>query len=104
MACDKVYYMERKQKLKLLLMSTARKMPTLWDFFHKSDEKQNSAHYKSYCKGCLDKQLAQIPIPGGNLDPAEIILAETTRFQLGEKLSWRLAGGDGKVDWGGQGC
>ena len=69
-------------------MSTARKMPTLWDFFHKSDEKQNSAHYKFYCKGCLDKQLAWIPIPGGNLDPAEKILAETTRFQLGEKFFW----------------
>jgi hypothetical protein len=79
---------KKKQKLELLLMSTASKMPTLWDFFHKSDEKQNSAHYKSYCKGCLDKQLARIPIPGGNLDPAEKILAETTRFQLGEKFSW----------------
>jgi hypothetical protein len=63
-------------------------MPTLWDFFHKSDEKQNSAHYKSYCKGCVDKELARIPIPGGNLDPAEKMLAKTTRFQLGEKFSW----------------
>ena len=47
---------------------------TLWDFFYKSDEKQNSAHYKSYCKGCLDEELAGIP--GDNLDRAEAILKE----------------------------
>ena len=69
-------------------MSTVCKMPTLWDFFHKLDKKQNSAHYKSCCKGCLNKQLAWIPICGGNLDPADKILAETTRFQLAEKFSW----------------
>ena len=38
-------------------------MPTLWDFFHKSDEKQNSAHYKSYCKGCLDKDWLEFQYP-----------------------------------------
>ena len=57
-------------------------MPTLWDFFYKSDEKQNSAHYKS-CKGCLDEELAGIPIPGDNLDRA---VAKRSRFQLGEKF------------------
>jgi hypothetical protein len=55
-------------------------MPTLWNFFYDSDEKQNSAHYKSYCKGCLDKELVGIPIPGGNLDLVGKILAEMTRF------------------------
>ena len=69
-------------------MSTVCKMTTLWDFFHKLDEKQDSAHYKSCCKGCLDKQSVWIPIPGGNLDPADKILAKITRFQLAEKISW----------------
>ena len=72
--------------MSLSLTSPSHKMPTLWDFFYKSDEKQNSAHYKSYCKGCLDEELAGIPIPGDNLDQAEQVLAERSRFQLGEKF------------------
>ena len=56
-------------------------MPTLWNFFHKLDEKKNSANYKSYCKGCLDEKLARIPIPGDNLDPAEQVLAVQDTFR-----------------------
>jgi hypothetical protein len=32
--------------------------------------------HTSYCKGCLDKELARIPILGGNLDPSEKMLAD----------------------------
>jgi hypothetical protein len=89
---QKLFRRKKKKTLNfcLSLMSTLHKMPTLWDFFHKLDEKQNSAHYKSYCKGCLDKELARIPTPGGNLDPAEKIIAETTHFQLGEEFPRQL--------------
>ena len=55
-------------------------------FFPKLDEKQNSAHYKSYCKGSLDEELAGIPISGDNLDQAEQVLAKRSCFQLGEKF------------------
>ena len=65
-------------------------MPTLWDFFHKSDEKQNSAHYKSYCKDCLDEELARIPIPDVNLDPAEQVLAGQDTFRW--RVHWVIFG------------
>ena len=80
MAWDKVYLEEKKNNLASAL-SPSCKMPTLWDFFHKSDEKQNSAHYKSYCKDCLDEELARIPIPDVNLDPAEQVLAGQDTFR-----------------------
>ena len=90
-----------KKKMSLSLTSPSHKMPTLWDFFYKLDEKQNSAHYKSYCKGCLDEELAGIPIPGDNLPISR--RREWARTGAGLKCQW-LAHRNGKVDcWGERG-
>ena len=61
----------------------------LWKFFEHSGEKQNTSHYKTYCKACVAHHLgvleaeAQTAANGVTLDAATEMLAARERYEAG---------------------
>jgi hypothetical protein len=63
-AWDKVYLKERKKTpLSFSLTSPSHKMPILWDFFHKSDEKQIVHTINATAKVALMKNWLEFQYP-----------------------------------------
>ena len=58
----------------------------LWSFFHRG-EKQNTSHYKAYCKGCVHHYVTEAKLrdqsDDSELDATASVVKEKSQFDAG---------------------